>query len=120
MARFRRLSLVAAAFVLVLLQPGQSANSQTAEVIRRIVVEGNQRIEPSTVESYLAIRPGERYDPQKIDQSIKSLFATGLFDDVAIQPQGDALIVTVVENPIINRIAFEGNKRLETSVLEAE
>ena len=62
-------------------------------MIRRIVVEGNQRIEPSTVESYLAIRPGEPYDPQKVDESIKSLFATGLFDDVTIELQGDALVV---------------------------
>ena len=60
------------------------------------------------------------YDPEKVDDSIKSLFATGLFDDVTIQAEGDALVVKVVENPIINRIAFEGNKRLDTAVLEAE
>ena len=89
-------------------------------MIRRVVVEGNQRIEPSTVESYLALRPGDVYDPQKVDNSIKSLYATGLFDDVAIQRQDDVLLVKVVENPIINRIAFEGNKRLETKVLESE
>ena len=115
-----RLSLIAAALVIVLLQPEPAANAQEGEVIRRIVVEGNQRIEPSTVESYLAIRPGDPFDPLKVDDSIKSLFATGLFDDVTIQAQGDVLLVRVVENPIINRIAFEGNRRLETAVLEAE
>ncbi len=120
MTRLSRLSLVAAALLIALLQTWAGAHAQTGEVIRRIQVEGNQRIEPSTVESYLAIRPGEAYDPQKVDESIKSLFATGLFDDVTIQAQGDTLVVRVVENPIINRIAFEGNKRLDTSVLESE
>jgi outer membrane protein insertion porin family len=120
MTRFSRLSLVVATLVTVFLQPWPAAHAQTGEVIRRIQVEGNQRIEPSTVESYLAIRPGEPYDPLKVDESIKSLFATGLFDDVTIQPQGDTLVVRVVENPIINRIAFEGNRRLDSAVLEAE
>ena len=120
MTRLFRLSLAAAALILAGLHAGPEANGQTSQIIRRIVVEGNQRIEPSTVESYLAIRPGEPYDVQKVDDSIKSLFATGLFDDVSIRAEGDALVVRVVENPIINRIAFEGNRRLETSVLEAE
>ncbi len=119
MMLFRRLSLTAAAFLLLVL-PCLPAASQTTDVIQRIVVEGNQRIEPSTVESYLSLRPGEAYDPQKVDDSIKSLYATGLFDDVRIERQGDALVVKVVENPIINRIAFEGNKRLDTKVLESE
>jgi outer membrane protein insertion porin family len=120
MTRFRRLSLAAAALVMFALQLGQLAYAQNGQVVRQIQVQGNQRIEPSTVESYLTVRVGEPYDAQKIDESIKSLFATGLFDDVTIDPQGDVLVVKVVENPIINRIAFEGNKRLETKVLEAE
>ena len=120
MKRLRGLSLVGAAVAALVLQPVLPATAQSGDVVRRIVVEGNQRIEPSTVESYLAIRPGEPFDPQKLDDSLKSLFATGLFDDVQIERQGDALVVKVVENPIINRIAFEGNKRLEDDVLEAE
>jgi outer membrane protein insertion porin family len=120
MKRLRGLSLVGAAVAALVLQPVLPATAQSGDVVRRIVVEGNQRIEPSTVESYLAIRPGEPFEPQKLDDSLKSLFATGLFDDVQIERQGDALVVKVVENPIINRIAFEGNKRLEDDVLEAE
>jgi outer membrane protein insertion porin family len=121
MTPFRRWSLVAAALFALLPRPDAPAVAQTGgDVVRRIVVEGNQRIEPSTVESYLALRPGDPFDPQRVDDSIKSLFATGLFDDVAIERQGDVLVVRVVENPIINRIAFEGNQRLEDSVLEAE
>ena len=119
MTRSLRLLPLAVALLVALLQPGPAV-AQPSDVVRRIIVEGNQRIEPSTVESYLAIRPGDPFDPQKIDDSIKSLFATGLFDDVSIAPQGDVLVVRVVENPIINRIAFEGNRRLDTAVLEAE
>jgi outer membrane protein insertion porin family len=89
-------------------------------VIRQIRIEGNQRIERSTIESYLAIRPGERLDPAAEDASLRNLFATGLFEDVRLTREGDTLVVTVVENPIINRIAFEGNRRIEDSVLEAE
>ena len=120
MTVFRRLSLVAAALVIFALQLSQAANAQNGQVVRQILVQGNERIEPSTVESYLTVRVGDAYDAQKIDESIKSLYATGLFDDVTIDPQGDVLVVKVVENPIINRIAFEGNKRLDTKVLEAE
>ena len=120
MTVFRRLSLVAAALVIFALQLGQTANAQNGQVVRQILVQGNERIEPSTVESYLTVRVGDAYDAQKIDESIKSIYATGLFDDVTIDPQGDVLVVKVVENPIINRIAFEGNKRLDTKVLEAE
>lgn len=120
MTYIRRLSLAAAALFLLLLPCLPASSQTTGDVIRRVVVEGNQRIEPSTVESYLALRPGDVYDTQKVDDSIKSLYATGLFDDVVIQRQDDVLLVKVVENPIINRIAFEGNKRLETKVLESE
>jgi outer membrane protein insertion porin family len=118
MKRSCRLFLAGAVLLALMLGP---AIAQTGgDVVRRIVVEGNQRIEPSTVESYLALRPGDPFDPQKLDDSLKSLFATGLFDDVAIDRQGDVLVVRVVENPIINQIAFEGNRRLEDNVLEAE
>jgi outer membrane protein insertion porin family len=97
-----------------------SAWAQAGDRIQQIRVEGNQRIERSTIESYLALKPGDAFDPAAEDKSLKALFATGLFDDVKIGRDGGTLVVTVVENPIINRIAFEGNKRLEDSVLEAE
>lgn len=114
-----RIVRVGAAVGTLILMSGGPVLAQ-ADQIRRIVVEGNQRIEPSTVESYLAVRPGDRFDPQRLDESLRTLFATGLFDDVAIERQGDVLVVRVSENPIINRIAFEGNRRLEDEVLEAE
>jgi outer membrane protein insertion porin family len=88
--------------------------------VRDIRVEGIQRIEASTVRSYLTIQPGDPFDPDRIDRSLKALFNTGLFADVNLKRQGDVLVVAVVENPIINRIAFEGNKRIEKENLEKE
>jgi outer membrane protein insertion porin family len=85
-----------------------------------ILVQGNQRIEPATIRTYLAIHPGDPFDPAMIDRSIKNLFATGLFADVSISRQGDSLLIRVVENPIINRISFEGNKKIEDTKLAPE
>ncbi|XKG57815.1 outer membrane protein assembly factor BamA [Caenispirillum salinarum] len=103
----------------VVLAQGQEIG-QASGVIRQIVVEGNQRIEASTVESYLTVAPGDPFDPAALDQSLKNLFATGLFADVAMRRAGQALVVRVVENPIINRIAFEGNQRIDDEQLSAE
>jgi outer membrane protein insertion porin family len=89
----------------------------TANDIR---VEGAQRIEPDTVRSYVSIRRGDPITAQAMDESLKKLFATGLFADVLIRQEGDAVVVRVVENPIINRIAFEGNKRITNEVLRDE
>ena len=88
--------------------------------VEGIRVEGNQRIEAATIRSYMAVEIGGRFDPAALDQSLKNLYATGLFDDVALRREGDQLVVTVVENPIINRIAFEGNRRLDNELLQNE
>jgi outer membrane protein insertion porin family len=89
-------------------------------IVNAVRVEGNQRVESETVKAYMAIGPGESFDAQAIDRSLKALFATGIFADVTIRREGDDLVVRVVENPIINRLAFEGNKRIEDKELEAE
>lgn len=89
-------------------------------VIKSIEVVGNRRVEPETVRSYLQISPGETYSAGKVDASLKALFATGLFADVSIEPQGSSLIVTVRENPVINQVAFEGNSEVDTPTLLAE
>ena len=94
--------------------------AQTSAQVRQIIVEGAQRIEPGTVRTYLLIQEGDDFDPQRIDRSLKSLFASGLFADVSLRRRGDALIVTVVENPVINRIAFEGNNTIDNEILESE
>ena len=88
--------------------------------VREIRVEGNRRVEPETVRSYLQISVGDAYDPGKVDRSLQALFATGLFADVTIDRDGSALVVTVVENPVINQIAFEGNSEVDTDTLKNE
>jgi outer membrane protein insertion porin family len=88
--------------------------------IQEIRIEGTQRVEPETVRSYMQISPGDKFDPQRLDQSLKSLFATGLFSDVTLRREGDTLVVHVVENPVINRVAFEGNSKLSDDTLNSE
>lgn len=97
-----------------------TATHAQAQTVSRIVVQGNKRIEAEAVKSYLLIGPGQRYDAARADESFKALYATGLFSDVKLQLQGATLVVTVVENPIINRVAFEGNKKLNDETLKAE
>jgi outer membrane protein insertion porin family len=89
-------------------------------VIRDIRVEGNRRLEPETVRSYMKLSVGESYDEAKADETIRALFATGLFSDVKISRTSTGVVVTVVENPVINQVAFEGNSEVEKSALEAE
>jgi outer membrane protein insertion porin family len=74
-----------------------------------IVVEGNRRVEADTIRSYFKVAPGEHLDAAKIDAALKALYASGLFQDVRITQSGGKLVVTVVEAPVINRLAFEGN-----------
>lgn len=94
--------------------------AQSAPVIERIVIDGAKRVEPETVRSYLLIKEGDEFDTSRIDRSLKSLFATGLFADVSFRKQGADLVVTVIENPIINRIAFEGNTEVDDERIEPE
>jgi len=88
--------------------------------ISDIRIEGAQRIEPETIRSYLLIQPGDPWDEETVDKSLKALFATGLFADVNLRRVGNTLVVRVVENPIINRIAFEGNNKIDEKDLSAE
>ncbi len=86
----------------------------------RIDVEGNRRVEADTIRSYFRVAPGERLDTAKIDAALKGLYATGLFQDVRITPGPNRILVTVVENAVINRVAFEGNKKAKDEQLSQE
>src|SRR5262249_35045970 len=94
-----------------------SALAQSATVIRDIRVSGNRRVEPETVRSYLKFNVGDAYDPGRVDQSIKALFATGLFADVRLQRDGAGGLLTVVEHPLIHQVAFAGNRERENEAL---
>ena len=107
-------TLLAAAVSVVSPRP---AAAQTAS---SIVVEGNRRVEADTVRSYFRPGPGGKLDPAAIDEGLKALYATGLFQDVKISQAGGRLVVTVLEAPVINRVAFEGNKRVKDDQLTVE
>ncbi|HEY0421608.1 MAG TPA: outer membrane protein assembly factor BamA, partial [Acetobacteraceae bacterium] len=88
--------------------------------ISTIRVEGNQRIEEGTIRSYMLLQPGDPFDTERMDRSLKTLFSTGLFSDASLRREGDTLVVKVAENPIVNRIAFEGNHKLTDDQLRPE
>ena len=100
--------------------PAPQAPPVQTGIVQRILVKGNERIEPATVISYLSIQPGEQIDAAKLDQAIKILFRTDLFSDVKIDFVEGDLIINIVENPIINRVLFEGNSGLKEDKLRDE
>jgi len=89
-----------------------------AAVINRIDVRGNSRVDASTVRGNVTISPGASFNNNDIDESVKRLFATGLFSDVQISVSGSTLIVTVAENQIINQVVFNGNKKIKDAALK--
>jgi outer membrane protein insertion porin family len=91
-----------------------------AQTVASIAVEGNRRVEVDTIRSYFRPGPGGRLGQAEIDNGLKALIETGLFQDVRINTQGGRIIVVVVENPVIGRIAFEGNKKVKDDQLSAE
>lgn len=98
-----------------------TASTASAQTVSSIVVQGNRRVDVEAIRGYIQIRPGERVDALKIDDALKALYATGLFSDVKINmASGGRLLVTVVENTVINRVAFEGNKKIKDEVLAVE
>ena len=97
-----------------------AAQYQPPERILTISVIGNQRVEANTVASYLLFAPGDPYSEDRIDLSLKTLYATGLFADVVIDPRDGNVIIEVIENPIINRVIFEGNKSLKADKINDE
>ena len=102
--------------------PPPAATPAPAErVIRSIIVHGNQRLEPETIRAYANLTPGQTYTATTLDQALKDLYATQLFADVTIAgaDTGD-LVITVRENPVINRIVLDGNKRLKDDKITPE
>src|SRR5438270_8661654 len=96
------------------------ASPAAAQNVASIQVEGNRRVEVETIRSYFKPGPGGRLDHSQIDDGLKALIETGLFQDVKISQAGGRLLVTVVENPVIGRVAFEGNKKVKDEQLAAE
>jgi outer membrane protein insertion porin family len=92
----------------------QPAAQQVSGQIRSIAVRGNQRLEPETIRAYANLQPGQTYTAETLDQALKDLYATELFADVVITGADTGqIVVTVRENPVINRIVLEGNRRIK-------
>ncbi|MCK1390911.1 outer membrane protein assembly factor BamA [Bradyrhizobium sp. 1] len=97
------------------------SSSAVAQTVQSISVEGNRRVEVETIRSYFKPGPGGRLDQGAIDDGLKALIETGLFQDVRInRGAGGQIVVSVVENPVIGRIAFEGNKKIKDEQLTSE
>ena len=99
------------------MMPAAIVYAQSASTIS---VEGNRRVEASTIRSYF--KPGRdgQIGPHELDAAYKALINTGLFEDVRIDPRGGRIVVTVVENAVVNRIAFEGNDKIKDEQLKLE
>ena len=112
--------LCAGLFGSIAVSIGTAGVSVAQSAQTRIDVEGNRRVEADTIRSYFRVGGSERLDSAKIDAALKALYGTGLFQDVRITPGNGRILVSVVENPVINRVAFEGNKKVKDEQLAAE
>ena len=96
------------------------AGVAAAQSVNSIEVQGNRRVEASTVRSYFHPGANGQLGPAEIDEGLKALYATGLFSDVHINRVGGHIVIVVAENPVINQVAFEGNKKAKDEQLKAE
>ena len=96
-----------------------SAVVAEAAVVSSVQVRGNQRLDADTIRSYVTVKPGRNYSSFDTDESLRVLFATGLFSDVRITRSGSALIVEVEENPTINLVRFVGNDKVKDEQLKS-
>jgi outer membrane protein insertion porin family len=101
----------------LVLVPQPAAAAQATDTI---VVEGNRRVEAETVRSYFKAGPNGQFDQVALDDGLKALIETGLFQDVKVNRAGGHIVVSVVENAVIGRVAFEGNKKIKDEQLSAE
>ncbi|MCK5284436.1 MAG: outer membrane protein assembly factor BamA [Alphaproteobacteria bacterium] len=106
-------------FTVMMLFMGSSVAS-AQQLIRQISIEGAERVEAATVVSYLDLRIGDLMTQASFDRALKGLFSTGLFADVSLRQEDTTLVVSVVENPVINQIVFEGNDKLDDAELLSE
>ena len=117
----RKIAVFAACLMLaVAYSSNKEAQAQSGAIIEEIAISGNLRVDAETVLSYLPLSVGDEFDPAALDSALKALYATGLFSDVEISEEGARLVVVVQENPIINRIAFEGNDIIDDETLRTE
>ena len=99
---------------------GFASSPAVAQTVDSIEVQGNRRVEAATIRSYFKAGPNGRLDKGNIDDGLKGLIETGLFQDVKINQAGGRIIVSVIENPVLGRVVFEGNKKVKDEQLSSE
>lgn len=99
---------------------GIADGGDQAGTVSNVSIRGNQRIETQTIQSYLGISTGKHYSASETSEALKRLFATGFFSDANLHFEGETLVVEVVENPIINKVVFEGNDEIKDEDLDKE
>ncbi len=107
-------------FVVLLAGMSFSLDAYAAQQVTKIEISGAQRIEESTIASYMDLKIGDNVDSEATDRALKSLFATGLFADVKVSASGGLVSVKIIENPVINIISFEGNDKIKDDELLSE
>ena len=107
-------------FVYTLIVFGSLASLAQAEVIEKMQVKGNQRLEAETIYSYLPFAVGDDVNTDAVNKAIKELYKTGFFNDVKIDLKGSSVVIDVDERPAISSITFEGNDKVDTDVLKGE
>ncbi|SCA55028.1 Outer membrane protein assembly factor BamA [Candidatus Terasakiella magnetica] len=120
MKKRNRITSISAGVAFGLTAALTSASAMANSLIEEITIVGAQRVEPETVRTYLTFQEGDNYSSRQLNRSLKKLFATGLFADVTFKREGTNLVINVIENPVINRIAFEGNRKLDDPTLDSE
>ena len=112
----KKISLGTFAFSLLATTSALAASSY----VDTIRVEGLERVEKETVLSYVDIKPGQTVTDEKMNEALKQLYETGLFEDVSIVDQNGSLLIKVSENPVISQILFDGNDKVDDNMLTSE
>ncbi len=120
MLTLKKTSLCIFLSALMIVTLPQLALAQAQQVVQEVRVNGAQRVEPATVLNYLGVKVGDTVDQRSLNEALKKLYGTGLFADVGLKQDRGVLFVDVAENPVVNQIAFEGNKKVKNDELMVE
>lgn len=115
-----KVNFIYKSIVSVLLSAVLASSVVAATVLQDIKVDGNKRIESSTILSNCGLTIGESVGSEQLDEAVRKLFDSGYFADVKVDLQGQTAVIKVEENPIVNRIYFEGNKEFDDATISKQ
>ena len=85
----------------------------------RIDVEGNKRIEASTIVTYSGLATEQVFGADDLNRAYQNIIASGLFESVEVIPNDNLLVIKVSEFPTVNKIEFEGNRLVNDDTLRS-